>query len=135
MILLTGHDVEVADWVGRKIGAPIIPPYTALGWLDEDGTLVAGIVFHTYVPNGNIDMAIALSGRLTRPMMATVADYMFRQCAARRCTARTARKNERAQSILKRIGFVQEAICAKYFSDDDAVQFRLLKREAKRWMS
>ena len=62
MRLLLGHDVAVAEWIGGRIGAPIIPPYTALGWINGDGDLAVGFVFSNYTPGGNIDMGLAASG-------------------------------------------------------------------------
>lgn len=128
-----GHDAEVAAWVGEKIGSPISPPYTALGWIDDSGALSAGFVFYGY-SGSNVDLAIAASGRFTRGMISAVANYVFGQIECRRATARTARKNERACSILRRIGFRQETICKHYYQDDDAVQFRLLRRDARKWL-
>ena len=55
MQLLVGHDIAVAGWVGGRIGVPMTPPYTALGFLDREGTLAAGFVFYGFVPRGNID--------------------------------------------------------------------------------
>jgi hypothetical protein len=134
MRLLIGHDATVAEWVGNRIGVPVAPPYTALGWIDGEGTLKAGFVFYGYAPGGNIDIAVALSGRLTRGMLAAVADYVFRQIPATRMTARAIASNDKACAMLKRAGFVQECICKAYYGADDAVQFRMLKREATRWL-
>lgn len=133
MNLLVGHDAAVAQWVGDKIGVPMIPPYTALGWIDNEGLLRVGFVFFGYVPLGNIDIAIASSGRLTRGILSVVADYVFMQIAAKRMTARTRRSNTLACDLLRRAGFVQECICKSFYADDDAVQFRMRKSEC-RWL-
>ncbi len=132
---LIGHDAAIAEWVGRKIGAEIAPPYTAMGWIDDEGTLCVGFVFHSYIPGGSIEMALASSGRLTRGMLRTVAQYVFDYAGARRITVRTKRKNERACDLLERAGFVKESICRDYYPDDDAVQFRMLKSQAQRWLN
>lgn len=133
MRLVLGHDVAVAEWVSSRIGEPIVPPYTALGWINGDGDLAVGFVFFGYIPGGNIEMGLAASGRLTRGILCAVADYAFRQSGASRITAHTKRKNIRAADMLKRAGFVQECVCRDYYPDDDAVQFRLTKAGCK-WL-
>lgn len=135
MTPLVGHDAVVAEWVGRKIGAVIVPPYSVMAWIDEDGTLATAFVFHSYIPGGSIEMALASSGQLTRRMLREVAHFVFEQAGARRITVRTKRRNQRACSMLKRAGFKEESICRAYYEDDDAVQLRMLKSEAKRWLS
>jgi hypothetical protein len=134
VILLVGHDVTVAEWVAGKIGTPMCPPYTALGWIDNEGLLRVGFVFFDYQPEGNMDMAVAASGRFTRGIFRDVANYVFVQSGASRLTARIKRRNKRAGEILKRVGFVSEAVCKNYYADDDAVQYRILKAQARRWL-
>jgi hypothetical protein len=131
--LITGHDDVIAEWVGDRIGAVIVPPYTAMGWIDDDGTLAVGFVFNGYIPGGNLEMALASSGRLTRGMLRAVARYVFEDAQATRITVRTRRKNDRGCQMLKRAGFVEECVCKDYYPDDAAVQFRMLKSDAERW--
>lgn len=133
--LLIGHDAAVAEWVGNRIGVPVAPPYTALGWVDDNGTLKVGFVFYGYAPGGNIDIAVAASGRMTRGMLTTVGDYVFGQIGATRITARAFKRNEQACDMLKRAGFVAECVAKAYYGPaDDAVQYRLLKRDC-RWLT
>lgn len=146
MRLLPGHDATIAEWVGARIGVPVAPPYTALGWIedfvDQDGrerpgggTLRVGFVFYGYAPGGNIDIAVAASGRLTRGMLATVADYVFDQIGATRITARAFKRNGQACDMLKRAGFTAECVAKAYYGPaDDAVQFRMLRRDC-RWLT
>lgn len=135
MRLLIGHDIAVAQWVGDRVGQPQTPPYTAIGFLDRDGVLAAGFVFYGYVPGGNIDMAVAARGRLTRGALAAVAHYAFEQTRATRITVRPPADHERALRILHRVGFRREAVCKHWYAvGRDAVQLRILKNEAKRWM-
>lgn len=133
MRLLLGHDATVAEWVGERIGSPMVPPYTALGWLDDVGNLAVGVCFFNFVPGGNIEMGLAASGRLTRGILSAVAHYAFFQVGARRITARVKRGNERAADMLMRAGFKAECNCKRYYADDDAMQFRMFKSECK-WL-
>ena len=135
MRLITGHDVTVAEWVAGRIGdGPIPPPYTALGWIDGEGLLRVGFVFFDYRPAGNMDMAVAASGRFTRGVFRDVWVYVFEHAGASRLTARVKRGNRLACSILERAGFVKECNCKNYYADDDAVQYRILRVQAERWL-
>lgn len=134
MHILLGHDVAVAGWVGEKIGAPIPPPYTAIGFLDRDGTLRVGFVFFRYEPNGNLDFTLAATAPLQRGMLRAIGHYVFEQLGCKRLTSRPRASNARQADMLKRAGFVLEARLKDYYADDDALQFRLLRRDAMRWM-
>jgi hypothetical protein len=133
MKMLLGHDVTVLEWIDKRTGTTTAPPYTALGWIDDDGRLSVGVAFFNYTPGGNIDMALAATGKLTRRILSAVADYVFRRAGAKRITARCKRKNTKAHNMLKRAGFVQECVCRDYYPDDDAVQFRITKSGCK-WL-
>lgn len=134
MRLLVGHDRAVASWVGGKLGHPICPPYTALGWIDSEGTLRIGFVFHRYIPGGNISIDVASTAPWTRGVLRTVCHYAFNGMGVQRMTAVTRVENERVQSILKRAGFALECRMKKFYGpQDDAVQFRMLKSTC-RWL-
>lgn len=134
-LLDNSHNTVIAEWVGRQVGVPIAPPYTTMGWIDGQGLLRVGFIFYGYSPHGNIDLAIASTAGFTRGIIRRVASYIFEEIPARRATARPPRKNETACSILRRCGFVQETVCKDYYADDDAVQFRLLRKDAMRWLN
>lgn len=135
MQVLIGHDVAVATWVGNRIGVPMTPPYTAIGFLDRDGALAAGFVFYGYVPGGNVDMAVAARGMLTRGAIRAVAHYAFVQAGAARISVRPPASNERAIDILKRAGFKPEAPLKHFYGKGaPALQLRIFKSEAKRWL-
>lgn len=134
MRALCGHDAAVAEWVGNRIGVVMTPPYTAIGFLDRAGTLVAGFVFYGYTPGGNIDIAIALSGRLTRGALRAVCQYAFVQIPATRITARPLRSHAAACDQLKRAGFVQECVARDYRGPGlDVLQLRLIAKDC-RWL-
>jgi hypothetical protein len=111
------------------------PPYTAIGFLDRTGAIVAGFVFYGYVPGGNIDMAGACRGRLTRGVLRAIAHYAFEQSGAR--ASRCARRRALTSAIdqLKRAGFKPEAVSPDWYGAGvAALQLRIRKTEAKRWL-
>lgn len=135
MRLLIGHDEAVASWVGSKLGHPLCPPYTALGWIDDNGTLRIGFVFHRYIPNGNIEIDVASTAGWTRGVLRTVCAYAFNGLGVQRMTAVTRLDNKRVRSILERAGFRFECVMRQFYGPQgDAMQFRMFKSDAKRWL-
>lgn len=145
MHLIVGNDACVANWISRRVGGPICPPYTALGWGDGrllgwrnlDDILEVGFVFYRYEPGGNIDFTVAASGRLTRGILATVADFVFNQAGCARLTSRPMKKNDRHCRLLEKAGFKPEGVQPHYYGrgkEDHAVCYRMLWKEC-RWLS
>lgn len=130
--LLIGHDIAVAAWVADRIGlGPMTPPYTAIGFLGRDERLAAGFVFYGNVPRGNVDMAVAVNGFMTRGAIRAIAHYAFEQLQASRVTCRPPVTHERAIKNLKRAGFRPEAVLKDWHGvGGDALQMRIRKTEA-----
>jgi hypothetical protein len=98
---LYGYDEIVAKFV-----ATLIPHCRGgfdqnsktIGVLDEDGRLIAGLVYHNYDPQSEI---IELSGAathprwLTRGSIARMYQYPFHQCGCQMLVQRTPADNER----------------------------------------
>jgi hypothetical protein len=98
---LYGHDEIVAKFV-----ATLIPhcrrgfgdAAKSIGVIDEEGRLVAGLVYHNYDPEAEI---IELSGAsinprwLTRGTIARMYQYPFIQCGCQMLVQRTPIENER----------------------------------------
>jgi len=136
MIPVFGRDQEVAEWVGRNLNKPMIPPYTAIGWVDEAGTPKFGAVFNSW--NGsNIEVTIYGPGALTRAVIRTVLAYVFNQVGANRLTATTERKNKRMRDLLPRLGFSFEFVQKQFFGPNkrnDGVVFCMMKDDARKWL-
>lgn len=121
----------MAEWVSERIGAYMWPPYTAIGVVDDDHRLIAGFVFNDF--NGsNVELTAALTRHVPRGIVAGICSYVFHQMKCRRMTFRTRRSNARAMGFLLKHATV-EALLPCYFVDDDAVQFRLLRKDC-RWL-
>lgn len=134
MTPIFGEDVAVAAWVSERIGRPIEPPYTAIGFRDHNGGL-AGVVFNDYVPGGNIEMTVASDVRFTRRMFKIIARYVFGQLGCCRLTVRTRKSNAAVCEMAERIGFVREATLKDFFGPGDHAElFRMLRRDCKRWL-
>lgn len=139
MRLITGQDEIVAQFVGAGLKKSFTPPYTAIGWVREQGDqwrLVGGAVFNDY--NGaNIEVSIYGPHAMNRQTLREALRYVFLQCKCQRLTARTERGNKRMIPLLNRLGFVYEGK-QKYFfgstKSHDALMFRMDPDSAERWI-
>jgi RimJ/RimL family protein N-acetyltransferase len=150
MRVLWGHSDEVSFWVGWQIPYvrrrlerdPASLPFgqcQAAGVLNNDGELIAGVVFHNYdpdCPSFEVSFAATSAKWLTRPIICELLRYPFDQIGCRRLTAVTPRKATSARRFLDKFGFRREGVATEGFGDDDAIISRLLKREwlATKWV-
>ena len=138
MRLVFGHDAAVADWVAAQIphisSGSAFGPLAAIG-VARDAELVAGAVFHNYLPDHNVG---ELSFAATTPRWATkgviraILHVPFCQYRWRRLTAVTAHDNAAAQRLLSGLGFKREGTVREMFSSTPrrhGVVFGMLPKE------
>lgn len=140
MRLITDQPEIIARFVATGLQRTFWPPYTALGWVQENGDnwrLVGGVVFNDY--NGhNIEASVHWDGPLTRRPIVEGLRYVFLQCKCGRLTARTERGNVRMRKILPRLGFVIEAELKRFYGPrkaQNALVFRMDTATAYRWIN
>jgi RimJ/RimL family protein N-acetyltransferase len=131
----------LAKWILGKIGLTAAKPYRAVGLEDDNGRLVAGVVFNGY--NGaNVDISFYGPGYLQRRGLRAVFSFAFLQLKATRVTARTKVDNPlHRDDLLKRMGFKYECAAADYYGPTrpgrpragHAMVYRLLRHEC-RWI-
>lgn len=81
--------------------------FTTLGLVDGD-RLIAGVVFHNYVPEaGVIELSSASTSRrwLTRPMLKGMFGYPFDQLGCQMAVLRVSERNTVMIEIAERFGF------------------------------
>lgn len=86
---------------------------SAIGFVDSENRLIAGIVFHDWNPErGTIEFTGAGVRPiwLTRANMAIITDYAFEQCGCQMMLARTSEHNEHANRFMAAVGFSQYRI-------------------------
>lgn len=136
MTPLIGHDQTVGEWVGKKLNKQIVQPYTAIGWIDADGTLKGGAVFNNW--NGsNIEITIYGPGAFRRGSIVAAINYVFRQLNAHRLTATTERANKTMRRMLPRMGFKFESVQPKFYGPlrrNDGIVFRMLRADTRKWL-
>lgn len=119
----------IGGYVGQRLGIRFSPPFTAFGFMTDDKRPLSAFVFNEY--NGsNIEItAVSEPGGMTRAVLRYLANYVFGKCNCRRLTMRTKKQNKDMLKLAPRVGFKYECVAKHYFSDDDAVVFRMLKEE------
>lgn len=94
---------------------------TAIGF-EENGRLVAGVVYHNWSPETQvIELSAGSSQRkwLTRERLRQIFDYPFDQLKCRLIVARTSERNARVRRIYRQLG-AQEHIIPLLRGPDEA---------------
>lgn len=106
-MILYGQSDLVERFVAELLGYPRgFGECQAVGFLDGDGKLVAGVVYHQYQPEqGVIEISAASTCRnwLNRARLAEIFDYPFR-IGCRLVVARIGEHNARARRIWRSLG-------------------------------
>jgi hypothetical protein len=98
---------RVAAFVGVRVGAAIVPPYTAIG-LQRAGRIVAGCVFNVYTgPDVQVTVA-AEPGAITRAFVRACGQYVFGQLACERATIET--QSAAVAGLATRLGGLPEGL-------------------------
>ena len=130
-----GQDARVIEWVGERINESDFGTATAIG-LEEDGTLIAGVVYNLY--NGpSICMHVAAEpGKhwLSKDFLFRVFAYPFLQLECNRVTGLVRVDNLKARRFDEHLGFVQEGVIRRGASNGlDMVLYGMLREEC-RWL-
>ena len=132
--VLYGADEVVAKWVAERMGRKeaIFQPYVALGIVNADeNDLVAGVVFHSYQPDGDITISAAADRpTMRRKALARVFGYAFNELNLKRVSAEVPLDNERSRKLVEGLGFVKEGAKRKATPNGRPVLvFGLLKKD------
>lgn len=130
------NGVFIGNWFATRIGKPITPPYTAIGW-GINGNLIAGVLFNDYT-GSQIEAHIYGSGKITRRAIRRVFNYVFNELNCNVLRAKPEAKNEKLIELLPRLGFSFEAVLGKYYGplkENDAIVFKLEREQAKKWLA
>jgi RimJ/RimL family protein N-acetyltransferase len=141
--LLFGHDADVTHWVCERIPhtairiphfdrGQVLGPCAAIGVLDEDGRMIAGVVYHNYDPFlAGIEVSCASDGArwANRETFRALLRYPFTQLRCARITAATPRRATSTRQFLEGLGFVREGSLRRAFGDDNAIVYGLLRED------
>lgn len=118
-----------AGWVAAKIGLQCVPPYYAIGFVNERGEMQGAVVFYGHTGE---DIEITIVGLWSRQMFRIIADYVFKELKCQRMTARTRPTNKKVIRVMEAAGFHREGLARKYYpGGDDAILFGMLPEECR----
>lgn len=116
--LVFGHDREIADWVAERIPeASEFGACTAIG-VATPASLVAGLVYHDYHRDaGNLQLTMAADSPVwaTRPIIAGLLHYPFRQLGCWSVHALVRPDNGHALKTFKHVGLRKKTVIPHAF--------------------
>jgi hypothetical protein len=129
--LLFDHDDDVAKFV-----ASLIPNMqrgfgkdkAAIGVLDDDGALIAGLVYNNWNPDfGTIELTGASVCRrwMTRDVLQFMYDYPFLVCKCQMLLQYNSVRNKHLNEQLRRAGFNEYPVRRLRGRDEDGILFTL----------
>lgn len=128
------NDQKIAEFVAKGIGvSPNYSNHATIG-IEEDGVLVAGVVYTDF--NGqNITAAIHGVGKrwLTREFLWFMFYYPFEQAKAIRITATIETFNQMSHNLVRKLGFTHEATLQKAGRFGDLHVYRMFREDCK-WL-
>jgi RimJ/RimL family protein N-acetyltransferase len=131
-----GQDQRVCKWVGDRIDEPDFGQGAVGLGLEEDGELIAGVVFNMYTV-ASICMHVAADpGRrwMTRDFLWRSFAYPFIQLGCNRITGLVRVDNLEAQQFDEHLGFVKEGRLRCATTDGtDMFIYGMLRKEC-RWL-
>lgn len=130
-----GEDARVAQWVGDLVGENYAAGSAAIG-LEQDGELIAGVVFDLYTgPSISMHVAAVPGKRwMTKDFLWRCFAYPFLQLQCNRITGLVRADNLVAQKFDEHLGFKREGLLRKAAADGtDYVLYGMLREEC-RWL-
>jgi RimJ/RimL family protein N-acetyltransferase len=106
--------------------------YSAIGLLNSNDELIAGVVFDGY-QHPNILMHIAAE-RLSKNFMDAIVRYPFEQLQCKRITGTILKSNKKSRRFANHMGFKLEGILRDAHKNGDVCIYGLMKKDAKKWM-
>lgn len=133
--VIYGQNERIIPWVGQRIDEDDFGQAEAIG-LEQDGELIAGVVFNWYT-GPSISMHVAAEpGRrwMTRDYLYRVFAYPFLQVKCNRVTGLVREDNLDAQRFDEHLGFKREGLIRQGASDgSNLILYGMLKSEC-RWL-
>jgi RimJ/RimL family protein N-acetyltransferase len=123
-----GHDQAIANFVATLIPhcrRGFGPNCKAIGVIDVDGNLIAGMVYHNWDPDAAlIEMSgasLPLKYWLTRETLARIYQYPFHQCGCQMVVMRVRADNEMLLGVLARLNYAFSKVPRLFGRDVDGV--------------
>jgi RimJ/RimL family protein N-acetyltransferase len=131
-----GQDQRICKWVGDRVDEDNFGSGAIAIGLEDDGELIAGVVFNMYT-GPSISMHVAAvpgSYWLNRDFLWRSFAYPFIQLGCRRVTALVRSDNAASHRFVRHLGFTEEGLLRRACTDGmDMVVYGMLLEEC-RWL-
>ena len=133
--VIYGQDELVRNWVAERVHEDQFSNEVAIG-LEEDGHLIAGVVYNMYTgPSISMHVAAAPGRRwMTRDFLWRAFAYPFLQLKCQRVTGFVREDNLDAQRFDEHLGFVREGLLRQACEDGQNMIVYGMLREECRWL-
>ncbi len=122
----------IGPWVCAKTGGTWLKGRgTAIGKLNQNGDLVAGVLYEDWNGANIVGHIAGLDGWASKGFLGLIFDYPFNQIGAKRITAPVNSNNDKARLLLEKLGFIIDATLAQAIPDGDLLLYRMYKSECK----
>lgn len=128
-----GQDERVVKWVAERIREDKFEGAVGIG-LEEDGELIAGVVFNLFTGPSICMHVAAVPGKrwMTREYLWRCFAYPFLQLGCNRITGLVRVDNLEAQRFDEHLGFVREGILRRACDDGmDMILYGMLREECR----
>jgi RimJ/RimL family protein N-acetyltransferase len=132
--VIYGQDERVIDWVGERVNELNFGLGSVGIGLEEDGELIAGVVFNMFTgPSISMHVAAAPGKRwMTKDFLWRCFAYPFLQLNCNRVTGLTRVVNFEAQKFIEHLGFKREGLIRRACEDGtDMILYGMLKEECR----
>lgn len=134
--VIYGQEDRVIPWVGYRVDEDDFSENDVAIGLEEDGELIAGVVYNWYTGPSICMHVAAEPGKrwLNRDFLFAAFAYPFIQLKCNRVTGLVRVDNLDAQRFDEHLGFVKEGVLRKAADDGtDFILYGMLKEEC-RWL-
>lgn len=126
---------RIGVWVAERVGHATWGEYQALG-VEQEGELIAGVVFDGYVKNGRCSMHCAGIGKrwLSREFLRVIFEYAFGQLGCKVILIPVPSDNDDSLHFNKHLGFEEVVRIEGGYGNADLVLLALPKDKC-RWLN
>jgi len=130
-IIANDHE-RVGRWACERMGATFAPDVSVAIGLEEDGKLIAGVLYDNYRKK-SICMHVAAEGTrwMTKEYLRVCFDYPFRQLGVNKIIGIVGEKNTKARSFDEHLGFELEHIIKDACEDGDMLIYSMTKEQCR----
>jgi hypothetical protein len=103
--------------------------------LEQDGKIIAGIVFNNFnTSNATAHIAVLKPSKAFLKLLEHAADYAFNLCKLKRLTGLVEMSNRKALALDKHIGWEEEFVMRSAAADGGDLQVFVLWPDKCRWL-